>query len=141
MSAFENLSFKDNFDDAWIDDIIDLHNKTELKRSPDKKDAFIRAFKSRYAVISCWSVDQIVGFGSMISDGEMYSAIFDVVVDPEFQGKGIGREIVERLIGKAPRTCIHLTSTFGKEDFYRKMGFRKHKTAFAKYPFESSYLE
>jgi len=31
---------------------------------------------------------------------------------------------------------IHLTSTFGNEDFYKKLGFKKHKTAYAKYPYE-----
>ncbi|WP_242835761.1 hypothetical protein [Clostridium sp. DL-VIII] len=27
------------------------------------------------------------------------------------------------------------------ENFYKKFGFKKHKTAYAKYPFESKYLE
>jgi len=36
---------------------------------------------------------------------------------------------------------IYLTSTFGDEEFYREFGFKPHKTAFAKYPFESEYLE
>jgi predicted N-acetyltransferase YhbS len=36
---------------------------------------------------------------------------------------------------------IHLTSTFGNEEFYKKLGFKKHKTAYAKYPFQSKYLE
>ena len=36
---------------------------------------------------------------------------------------------------------IHLTSTFGNEDFYKKLGFKKHKTAYSKYPFPSKYIE
>jgi hypothetical protein len=36
---------------------------------------------------------------------------------------------------------IGLTSAFGAEDFYYKLGFKKHKTALAKYPGKSIYLE
>ncbi|MBI3534783.1 MAG: GNAT family N-acetyltransferase [Deltaproteobacteria bacterium] len=79
---------------------------------------------------------KLVGVGRMLSDGEMYSSIFDVVVDPENQGQGVGRLLMEALIEKAPNTCIHLTSTFGNEMFYYKLGFRKHRTAMALYPEE-----
>ena len=72
---------------------------------------------------------------------DMYSSIYDVVVDPEFQKQGIGRAIIQRLVQKAPGTCIHLTSTFGNEDFYKRIGFKRHKTAFGKYPWPSNYLE
>jgi hypothetical protein len=36
---------------------------------------------------------------------------------------------------------IHLTSTFGNEDFYKILGFKKHKTAYSKYPFKTDYVE
>lgn len=135
------LVYKNGFEDDWIDQILELHNKTEMGRSVEMKDKFIKAYKNRYSVVTCWFGKSLVGFGTMISDGEMYSSIFDVVIDPAFQKKGIGREIVDRLVSTAPETCIHLTSTFGNEEFYQKVGFKKHKTAFAKYPWESNYLE
>lgn len=31
--------------------------------------------------------------------------------------------------------------TFGNEDFYKKLGYRKHKTAFALFSGESDYVE
>jgi len=48
---------------------------------------------------------------------------------------------MRRLVAKAPETCISLTSTFGNEAFYEKLGFRRQKAAFGKYPFPSEYLE
>ena len=57
---------------------------------------------------------------------------------------GVGQKVVQALISKAPHTCIHLTSTFGNEPFYERIGFRKHKTAMAIYPEQmknSPYLE
>lgn len=34
-----------------------------------------------------------------------------------------------------------LTSSFMAIDFYKKLGFKKHKTGMAKYPSKSTYLE
>lgn len=138
------VQFIETYSPTWIDQILEIHNKTELKRGYDRRKIICDAFQSSFAVVTAWKNTQLVGCGRMISDGQMYSGIFDVVIDPEFQKMGIGREIVKRLIAKAPQTCIHLTSTFGKEAFYAKLGFKKHKTAMALYPGNmsmSTYLE
>ena len=137
-----NFKFRDDYDSSWVDQMISIYNQTELKRTnPEKVD---RAFKNSYAVVSCWKEEKLIGIGRMISDGEMYSAIFDVVIDPEFQKSGLGKSIMKALAARAPHTCIHLTSTFGNEQFYQKLGFKKHKTAMALYPEtiqHSPYLE
>jgi ribosomal-protein-alanine N-acetyltransferase len=141
-SLTEKFVIRDGYEAGWIDDIIALHNKTEMKRNNAEQVG--SAFSSSFAVATAWIGNNLIGCGRMISDGEMYSGIFDVVVDPEFQKQGIGRGIMEHLISKAPKTCIHLTSTFGNENFYGKLGFKKHKTAMALYPSsmaQSSYLD
>lgn len=137
-----NIKILDHYDPKWLSQIISLYNKTELKRSNSEK--VNQAFQKSFAVISCWQDDRILGIGRMISDGEMYSGIFDLVVDPAFQKQGIGKQIMEGLIAKAPETCVHLSSTFGNEAFYYGLGFIKHKTAMALYPEskkESPYLD
>lgn len=128
------IKFSEGYSPLWIDQIIEIHNKTEMKRGEEYKQIVCDAFGSSFAVISAWKDSRLIGFGRMISDGQMYSGIFDVVVDPEFQKKGIGKEIVNRLIEKTPsKSFIILTTTLGKEPFYAKLGFRKHKTAMAIY--------
>ena len=61
----------------------------------------------------------------------MYYIIADVVVHPTYQNKGIGREILQRLIAfvdrETPtggRSSIQLIAEKGKEAFYQKAGFR-----------------
>ena len=83
----------------------------------------------------------MVGAGRLISDGICYGTIFDLGVLPDYQKQGIGKGIMNELLRNNEHLCIHLTSTFGNEEFYRKLGFKSHKTAFAKYPFDSKYLE
>ena len=77
----------------------------------------------------------------MISDGECYGWIHDMAVLPDLQKQGIGRGIMEGLLDGNERLLTGLTSSFDAVDFYRKLGFKKHKTAHAKYPGESTYLE
>ena len=138
------IQYRDDFDSEWIDKILEVHNRTEMKRSPEKKQNILSAFEKSSLVISAWQDSRLVGIGRVVSDGQMYTSIFDVVVDPEFQKKGVGREIMERMTRKYSHTCIYLTSTFGNEEFYRKLGFLKHKTGYALYPGKmasSEYLE
>ena len=120
------------YESSWVDRIMEIHNMTEMKRN--NREKVDRAFKNSFAVVSYWINGEIIAVGRMISDGEMYSGIYDVVVDPQYQKKGLGRKIMEALIKKAPHTCFYLTSTFGNELFYHKLGFKRHRTALALYP-------
>ena len=58
--------------------------------------------------------------------GEMESSLFTISVHPEYQGKGIGRRIVETLEQdeyalRASRIEIHASITAC--EFYRKLGY------------------
>ena len=71
-----------------------------------------------------------VGMGRVVGDG-IYNIICDVVVDPAYQGKGIGSQIMNRLLNylkkQTPengRTSIQLIAEKGKETFYERFGFK-----------------
>lgn len=132
MAQADQFEVRYGYDAVWLDKAIEIYNKTETKRNNPEKVG--RAFSKSQVVVSVWSQDQLVSIGRMITDFEMYSSIFDVVVDPEFQKKSLGQIVMKALIEKAPTTCIYLTSTFGNEAFYHKLGFRFHKSAMALYP-------
>jgi len=116
------------------DGVIGLARAGDLPRI---KEAFLNS----YRVVTAWDSDRIVGAGRMISDGQCYGWIHDMAVLPDLQKQGIGRGIVEALLDGNEHLLIGLTSSFDAIGFYRRLGFRKHKTAHAKYPGESVYLE
>jgi len=99
------------------------------------------AFLTSYKVVTVWEREKIIGAGRMISDGVCYGWIHDMAVLPEYQAQGIGRKLMEELLNGNENLLVGLTSAFGAEEFYYKLGFKKHKTALAKYPGESIYLE
>ena len=99
------------------------------------------AFLNSYRVVTAWEADRIIGAGRLISDGVCYGWIHDMAVLPDRQKQGAGRGIVKELLAGNEGLLIGLTSSFGAVKFYQKLGFKKHKTAHAKYPGESTYLE
>jgi len=77
----------------------------------------------------------------MLTDGVVYAYILDIAVLPGYRRQGVATAIVKELLVNTENISVHLTSRFGVEDLYRKLGFKRHKNAFAKYPHESPYLE
>ena len=78
--------------------------------------------------------DKIIGFGRALSDGVFNGAIYDIVVHKQEQGKGVAKEILHTLLKQLKSvSCIHLISTVGNEEFYKKSGFRTVKTGMARY--------
>lgn len=73
---------------------------------------------------------EIVGMGRVISDRASDGYIQDVVVRRDFQGKGVGREIVSRLIRHCKKRGLEWTGIVAcprTRDFYRNLGFRELK--------------
>ena len=123
--------------------LTNLYEKIGFLAGLDKEKEEVKiknAFSNSYKIVTAWDNDKLVSAGRLISDGVYYGMIFDVGVLPEYQKKGIGKKIVSILIENNEHFCIHLTSTFGNEIFYKNFGFYPHKTAMAKYPHKSKYL-
>ena len=99
------------------------------------------AFLNSYRIVTAWDQERIIGAGRLISDGVCYGWIHDMAVLPDCQKTGIGRGIVKHLLDGNEGLLIGLTSAFDAVEFYHKQGFKKHKTAMAKYPGKSTYLE
>lgn len=75
---------------------------------------------------------KLVGVGRALADGVDCSYICDVALLPSHQGRGLGKQIVAKLLkfSKGHRKII-LYAVPGKEPFYKKLGFRRMNTAMA----------
>lgn len=92
-----------------------------------------KAFEASHTSVFVYHADQLIGFGRAISDGAYQAAIYDCAVLPEFQGKGIGKKIMNKILSRISHCNIILYAAPGKEGFYQKLGFRKMKTGMAKF--------
>lgn len=77
-------------------------------------------------VVSAYANGVLAGYGRAAADGIVHAMIYDLIVHPDFQGKGIGSQILNRLIelcNEEKIRDIQLFSAKGKRDFYEKRGF------------------
>lgn len=118
---------------------VDWHRLVEIfRRAPlgDREPARLRKIFEQ-STVCCFAYDgcDLVGAGRAISDRISYAAIFDIVVAPEYQGRGVGKELMQRLMRAAEAPNVILHAVPGKEGFYAKLGFRKMRTAMARFAF------
>jgi len=71
---------------------------------------------------------KLIGMGRVVGDGAMYFYIQDVVVDPNYQNKGIGSALMTKieiylLVSARKGSTIGLLAAKGKEAFYAKYGY------------------
>ena len=75
--------------------------------------------------------DQVIGMGRIVGDGAIFYYLQDVAVRPEHQGRGVGSQIIYRLVGQvrehAPEKAFFgVFAALGTLPFYQKFGFDVH---------------
>jgi GNAT superfamily N-acetyltransferase len=82
------------------------------------------------ALDATWNVaahenGKLVGIGRLLDDGTLYATIWDMIVLPEAQRRGVGRAILERLLEYASaRTIVALVATPAGRPLYEAYGFQ-----------------
>lgn len=83
----------------------------------------------------------LIGAGRGLADGKDCSYLCDIAVHPEYQGLGLGKEIVQKLVKLSEgHKKIILYANPGKEGFYAKLGFKKMNTAMAIFQNEAEMM-
>lgn len=70
--------------------------------------------------------DRLVGMGLILSDGILHALIVDLIVEPEWRGRGIGTEIMRLLVQRCREAGVlqvQLFSARGKRGYYEALGF------------------
>jgi len=104
--------------------------RTSVGWDPIKESRARTGLDNSAFIVAARCGERTVGMARVISDGGFVAFIADVVVHPEFQGQGIGRAMMERVVAYIDSLLEEdhlvytvLTAAKGKEDFYKKFGF------------------
>ena len=92
--------------------------------------AMERGLQGALYSVCVYRAEQLVGFGRILGDGGIYFYLQDVIVLPEFQGRGLGQQIMEKLMGYLQANAqagafVGLMAARGAEGFYLKYGFER----------------
>ena len=113
---------------------LDLYELEELcdrvgwARRPLRKVK--KAIQHSFLVVSMWEIKgerkRLIGFARATSDHAFNATIWDVVVDPNFQNRGLGKELMKYTIKKLRSADISNITLFADPqvvNFYRRLGF------------------
>ncbi len=75
-------------------------------------------------VATAWEKHRMVGFARCQTDHVFNGQINNVVVDEEYKGNGIGKQLVETILRSNEKVTYILRPDPENLDFYKKLGFK-----------------
>lgn len=79
-----------------------------------------------YYHIAVYDEDRLIGYVDCVSNGVTDAYIQDLMVHPDYQGKGLGTDLMNRMIAYLKERHIYIISVVFDEElkpFYEKFGF------------------
>jgi GNAT superfamily N-acetyltransferase len=81
-----------------------------------------------------WDGARLVGVVRVLSDGYLFSAVADILVDPEYQRLGIGRELMRRALAAAPDARLLIDAPPACTGFFEQIGANRGPAGFVLTP-------
>ena len=79
--------------------------------------------------ITAWDNSKLVGCIRILSDGYLFGTIPEILVIKEYQGRGIGKELMQRAMNISP-TSLYFGAQPEAEGFYEKLNIEKSLQSF-----------
>ena len=111
--------------DLPLENVLALYRANDWS-SVQKPELLQKALLASHSLISAWDDRKLVGLGNAISDGFLVVYYPHLLVLPDYQGHGIGKELMRRLMARYEGFHQHMLVADGRAlDFYRKCGFER----------------
>jgi len=108
-----------------LESISALYRANEWS-SAEKPELLHKALLSSHSLFTAWDGTRLVGLGNAISDCYLVVYYPHLLVLPDYQGCGIGTELMRRLKARYEGFHQHMLVADGRAlDFYRKCGFER----------------
>lgn len=120
----------------YIDKAPTLEEYMEMRRAVNfmvlSERIASNALNNAFHITTVRDSGRAIGMIRVLSDGSYANFITDVMVIPEYQHRGIGKELMRRTMEYMRGTLLpgetivlYLMSAIGREDFYKQFGFRE----------------
>ena len=104
-------------------DLKDLFLSVEWssRHYPDK---LVVAMKNSSSVFTAWDEDKLIGLINALDDDVMTAYVHYLLINPAYQGKGIGKELVRLITERYENYLRIVIVAYDKEiGFYKNCGF------------------
>lgn len=124
------IEYKKNVE-LKIEDVIRVFNASTIVRPTNNHLRIQKMFDNADLVISAWCEEKLIGVCRALTDFSYCCYLSDLAVDIEYQKKGIGKTLIEKVkevIGE--EVSLILLSAPKAMEYYPKVGFEKIENGF-----------
>lgn len=118
MERVSKIAFSPFYPDSEVERIIDSLSVEKMKKRATWTHFYVAKINEK--IVACGAVGPYYG-------SETECSLFNIFVEPEFQGKGIGRQLINILENDeyAKRSSrIEIPASISAIPFYKKMGYK-----------------
>jgi GNAT superfamily N-acetyltransferase len=124
--------------DLDLDDMIELYVDSTLgeRRPVGDRGRMAQMLEAADLVITAWDVDLMVGISRCVTDWVYCTYLSDLAVRADYQGQGIGKELVRLTRETTPDATVILLAAPAAVDYYPRIGMTRHDSAWVLWPGE-----
>jgi predicted N-acetyltransferase YhbS len=118
--------------DLDLDQVIELYNESTLgqRRPVDDRQIVSDMIRHGNLTVTAWDEELLVGISRTLTDFSYVGYLSDLAVRQSYQRMGIGVEMIQKTREKmGPRSMLVLLAAPQAADYYPKIGFVKHNSA------------
>lgn len=100
-----------------------------------------KVFENSYAVVFLYDAHRLIGMARAISDGICQAACYNLALDPEYCGQGLGKMVLDALLEQLEGMNVILYTSPKWYGLYEHWGLKRMKTGYARYVDEAFMAE
>ena len=116
----------DGVDFQAVTNILKIAFGHEEKSEKDTAYVFTHSTNYEFA----YDGDKLIGVARAISDGYEWAGIYNIGLLPEYQGTGVGKELIRKLMNQLSGQHVFLYTHPRTVSLYEHLGFHRSKTSF-----------
>lgn len=118
-----DITLREGLDGLSAGRIATLYRRAPLLRQTDNAQRLEQAFEQSQLVLSAWDGDRLVGIARVLTDGVQVSYLCDLAVEPDLQGAGLGKRLIDEVLERCKGTDLVLRDSNLSAGFYEHLGF------------------
>lgn len=117
------IEIRDTLDGLTAARIATLYRRAPLLRQTDHPEKLRESFEQSQLVLSAWVGERLVGIARVLTDGYQVSYLCDLAVEPDIQGVGLGKRLIDEVLTRVKGTELVLRDSNLSTGFYEHLGF------------------